>query len=159
MHRPAHLTAAEERRLDRLEDLAAAAAALRRAIAKSDRAAVETYCASLARRLALAPIDGDDAEEIPRHDRPDRGAGRVRRPRAAEETPPAAGRGRRTADRGSRKIPAMTNSNQKGKPMTSHPIQQPDSPDRREPRKATPASAATSRVARCRPDPYPPATR
>ncbi len=64
MHRPANLTADEERRLDRLEDVASAAAALRRAVARCDRPAIETFCRSLVRRLALAPLEGDDKDEI-----------------------------------------------------------------------------------------------
>ncbi len=64
MHRPAHLAAAAEQRLDRLQDAGSAAAALRRAVARGDRVAVETFCRLLARRLALAPIESDDADEI-----------------------------------------------------------------------------------------------
>ena len=64
MRRPANLPAAQEQRLDRLQDVAAAAAALRRAIAAGDRLSIETFCFSLAGRLALSPIDGDDEDEI-----------------------------------------------------------------------------------------------
>jgi len=64
MHRPAHPAAAEERRLDRLEDAGLALAALRRSVARGDRASIETFCLSFARRLAAAPLDGDDADEI-----------------------------------------------------------------------------------------------
>jgi len=64
MHRPAHLAADQERRLDRLEDLASAAAGLRKAIDRGDRAAVETFCFSLARRLALVPLDRGDEDKI-----------------------------------------------------------------------------------------------
>jgi hypothetical protein len=62
MHRPANPTPTEELRLDLLEDVAAAA--LRKAIAGEDRIAIETFCFSLARRLAAAPLDGDDRDEI-----------------------------------------------------------------------------------------------
>ncbi len=64
MHRPAHLAAAEERRFDRLEDLASSSAALRKAVLRGDRVAVETFCGGLLRRLALAPLEDDDADEI-----------------------------------------------------------------------------------------------
>ena len=64
MHRPAHLAAAEEWRFDRLEDLASASAALRKAVLRGDRVAVETFCGGLLRRLALAPLEDDDADEI-----------------------------------------------------------------------------------------------
>ena len=64
MHRPANPTPTEELRLDLLEDVAAAAAALRKAITGEDRLAIETFCFSLARRLAAAPLDGDDRDEI-----------------------------------------------------------------------------------------------
>ena len=53
-----------ERALDCLEDAGLALAALRRAVARGDRAAIETLCRAFARRLDAAPLDGDDAEEI-----------------------------------------------------------------------------------------------
>lgn len=50
--------------LDRLDDLAAATAALRKAVGRGDRVAIETACWSLTRRLAAAPLEGDDEDEI-----------------------------------------------------------------------------------------------
>jgi hypothetical protein len=64
MHQPAHLSAAEERRLDRLEDVGSALASLRQAIVRGDRISIETFCWTLARRLAVSPIEGDDEDEI-----------------------------------------------------------------------------------------------
>jgi hypothetical protein len=64
MHRPANAPHEEQRRLERLEDVASAVAALRRAIAQGDRLSIETFCWALARRLARAPLDGDDVDEI-----------------------------------------------------------------------------------------------
>ena len=61
MHQPARQ---EQSRLDRLEDLGLALAALRRAVVRGDRIAIETACWALVRRLAVAPIDGDDEDEI-----------------------------------------------------------------------------------------------
>ncbi len=57
-------TAADQRRLDSLEDVGSALASLRNAIARGDRISIETFCFSLARRLALSPIRGDDEDEI-----------------------------------------------------------------------------------------------
>jgi hypothetical protein len=64
MHRPAHPTPEEETRLDRLEDASLALAALRKATARGDRIAIETCCWTFGRRLARAPLDGGDADEI-----------------------------------------------------------------------------------------------
>ncbi|MGO9114332.1 MAG: hypothetical protein ACLP9L_34380 [Thermoguttaceae bacterium] len=64
MHHPANLTAREERRLDRLEDVGSALTALRKAIERGDRISIETFCWTLARRLAVSPIDGNDQDEI-----------------------------------------------------------------------------------------------
>ena len=64
MHRPARPTADQERRLDRLEEAGLALAALRKALARGDRTAIETFCLGFHRRLALAPLEGDDADEI-----------------------------------------------------------------------------------------------
>jgi hypothetical protein len=64
MRQPQHLAADRQRQFDRLDDVALASAALRAAVARRDRVAIETCCASLARRLALSPIDFDDADEI-----------------------------------------------------------------------------------------------
>jgi hypothetical protein len=61
---PDHPTAAEEQRLDRLQDLGSALDSLRRAIVRGDRISIETFCWTLARRLAVSPIDGDDEDEI-----------------------------------------------------------------------------------------------
>ena len=102
MHRPAHLTADEERRRDRLEDAAAALAALRGRRPRRphrDRDLLPLLRPAAGRRA----LDGDDAEEIARHDRPHRGPREVRRPPAAAEVPPAAGRGRPAATRRSGK--------------------------------------------------------
>ena len=64
MHRPANPTTQQEGRLDRLEDLGLALAALRKTIIRGDRVAVEIACWAFARRLADAPLDGDDRDEI-----------------------------------------------------------------------------------------------
>ena len=64
MHRPACPTREQDRRLDRLEDAGLALAALRKAIARGDRIAIETCCRTFARRLAAAPLDGEGEEEI-----------------------------------------------------------------------------------------------
>ncbi len=64
MHRPAHLSREEEQRLDRLQDVGSALAALRKAVAQGDRVSIETTCWTLARRLAAVPIDSDDEDEI-----------------------------------------------------------------------------------------------
>jgi hypothetical protein len=64
MHRPAHLTQEEQQRFDRLDDVASALASLRKAIVRGDRLAIETFCWTLARRLAFSPIEGDDQDEI-----------------------------------------------------------------------------------------------
>ncbi len=47
MHRPQNLTAFEEAQADRLEDLSATLASLRRAVTRGDRIAIETYCHGL----------------------------------------------------------------------------------------------------------------
>ncbi len=64
MHRPANPSTEQERRLDRREDASLALAALRRAVARGDRIAIETACWTLLRRLAAALLDGDDQDEI-----------------------------------------------------------------------------------------------
>ena len=64
MRQPAHPTAAEQRRFDRLEDVGAAVASLGKAIVRGDRISIETFCWTLARRLAVSPIDVDDEDEI-----------------------------------------------------------------------------------------------
>jgi hypothetical protein len=64
MRRPEYPSALDQCRLDRLDDLASAVASLRRAVAQGDRIAVETCCWIVARRLAAAPIEGDDQDEI-----------------------------------------------------------------------------------------------
>ncbi len=51
-------------RPDRLEDLSATLASLRRAITRGDRIAIETYCHAFCRRLDRSPIDMDDVEEL-----------------------------------------------------------------------------------------------
>ena len=57
-------SADDQRRLDRLDDVAAAVALLRRAVAHGDRIAIETFCWTLARRLAAAHLDADDQDTI-----------------------------------------------------------------------------------------------
>jgi len=64
VRRNAHLTAEEELRFDRFEDLGCALDGLRQAIGGGDRISIETHCWTLVRRLGVAPIDGDDEHEI-----------------------------------------------------------------------------------------------
>jgi hypothetical protein len=64
MRHPQHPTPDHERQADRLQDLAAALAALRKAVAGGDRPAVENGCRTLVRRLAAAALPGDDETEI-----------------------------------------------------------------------------------------------
>ena len=64
MHQPANPSPEQHRRLDRLEDAGLALAALRRAIARGDRIAIETACRTFTGRLALAPLEAGDADEI-----------------------------------------------------------------------------------------------
>jgi hypothetical protein len=64
MRHPQHLTAAEQCRADRLENLARSLGLLRRAVARRGRGDVETFCDGLAARLAAAPLADDDRAEI-----------------------------------------------------------------------------------------------
>ena len=64
MHRPQNLTAFEEAQADRLEDLSATLASLRRAVTRGDRIAIETYCHAFCRRLDRSPIDMDNVDEL-----------------------------------------------------------------------------------------------
>jgi hypothetical protein len=64
MRQPQHLSHEQQRQCDRLQDVGSALAAVRKAAAGGDRLAIQASCGSLARRLAVAPIDGGDEDEI-----------------------------------------------------------------------------------------------
>ena len=64
MRYPQHLTAAEQQRSDRLDDLARTLVVLRRAVRQGPRTDVEAACHGLLARLAAAPLAADGREEI-----------------------------------------------------------------------------------------------